>query len=186
MTLTLTSEDVMPGGDGPNTIGRATQVQISNSADFAGAQWQPFAQQVPWTLAPGGGSKTVYVKYRDAAGRTATASDSIVYVVPTTATPRPTASMTRTPRPTTTGTATVTPTDTPTEMPEYTTTLEPTQTDAATPTPEPPTPTISPTPAVFEATAEQEVDPIALGGFGFAIMVITLALVKYLAARTKI
>ena len=182
VTLTLTSEDVMPNGDGPNTIGHATQLQISNAADFADAYWQTFAPQVPWTLSTGGGVKTVYVKYRDAAGRVATASDSIVYIAPTTATPRPMSTMTSTPRPTMTRTATATATATTT--PTDTATPEPTQTETATPAPYLPTPTISPTPAVLEAADEQAMNPYALGGFGIAIMLITLALVKYFATRT--
>jgi hypothetical protein len=181
VTLTLTSEDVMPNGDGPNTIGRAAQIQISNSADFAGAHWQSFAHQVPWSLPPGSGSKTVYVKYRDGAGRIATASDSIVYTALTTATPRPTA--TRTPRPTAISTATATATASATLT--DTDTPEPTQTETGTPMPDTTTPASSPTPALFESAVEQEVSPVALGGLGLAIMLITLAIVKYLAGRTN-
>ena len=74
--ITLTSEQVAPNGDG-DSIGSPVQVMIWNTADFAGASWQPFAPTINWTLAPNGGTKTVYVKYRDAKGRIATASDSI-------------------------------------------------------------------------------------------------------------
>ena len=191
VTLTLTSEDVMPNGDGPNTIGRPTQVQISNAADFAGAHWQIFAQQVPWTLTAGGGVKTVYVKYRDAAGRIATASDSIAYAVPTTPTLHPTSTMMLTPRPTPTRTATATvtvtdtPTNTPTEPPTDTATPEPTQTETATAAPDLPTPTNSPTPPEPRGGMAQDPNLLALGGFGIAIMLITLVIVKYFASRTK-
>ncbi|HEX7588989.1 MAG TPA: CAP domain-containing protein, partial [Anaerolineae bacterium] len=187
ITLTLTSEDVMPAGDGHKTIGRAKEVQISNAADFADAHWQTFAQQIPWTLLPGSGSKTVYVKYRDGAGRTATASASIDYTVPMTATPRPTSTLTRTPRPTATTTATTTvtpsatPTDLPTETPTDTPTPQPTQTETATPTPDPPTPTITPTLGILEAAMGQDPSALALGGFGIAIMLITFALVMHFA-----
>jgi uncharacterized protein YkwD len=95
--ITLTSEQVAPNGDGDN-IGQPVQVMISNAPDFAGAQWQPFAPTINWTLAPNGGAKTVYVKYRDAKGRTAMASDSIVIGAATTPTITPTrATPTRTP-----------------------------------------------------------------------------------------
>ena len=46
-----------------------TDLMVSNRGDFAGATWQPFADSLPWTLAPNGdGFATVFVKYRDAAG----------------------------------------------------------------------------------------------------------------------
>ena len=87
--ITLTSEEVTPNGDGDN-IGRPVQMMISNASELAGAQWQPFAPTINWTLAPNGGTKTVYVKYRDAKGRTATASASIVFGTATTPTLTPT------------------------------------------------------------------------------------------------
>jgi uncharacterized protein YkwD len=76
--ITLTSEEVAPNGDG-EYIGRPIQIQIANTADFAGANWQPVAPTINWTLAANGATKTVYVKYRDAKGRMAIASDSIVF-----------------------------------------------------------------------------------------------------------
>jgi len=162
VTLTLTSEDVMPNGDGPNTIGRATQVLVSNAPDFAGAQWQPFVQHLPWTLVPGSGAKTVYVKYRDAKGRTAAASDSIVFTAPGTPTPRPTLTMTRTPR------ATASPTPSPTLEPASAT----------------PTLTDTPTPAALDAPTAPEVNPAALGGFGLVVMLVVFGTVTYLARRS--
>ncbi len=77
ITITLSNEDYASSGDGANTIGKATQVQISSSANFSGAQWQPYTSKFGWTLTPGDGTKTIYVKYRDARGRTVTSSDSI-------------------------------------------------------------------------------------------------------------
>src|SRR5437867_1824542 len=38
---------------------------ISNTPDFAGAAWEPFATNRVWTLA---GNTTVYVRFRDKAG----------------------------------------------------------------------------------------------------------------------
>lgn len=147
--LTLTSEEVTPNGDG-ETIGRPVQVQIANTSDFAGATWQPFATKINWTLAASSGMQTVYVKYRDAKGRTAIASTSILVraindtatrtlatTIPTRVTPRPTArptlaptvSPTETPMPT----ATLAPTETPTALP--TTIVLPTETPLPTPSP---------------------------------------------------
>jgi cysteine-rich secretory family protein len=77
IVLRLSNEDYAVSGDGDGTIGKATQVEISSSSDFAGAQWQPFAAKFAWTLTSGDGTKTLYVKYRDARGRTVTSSDSI-------------------------------------------------------------------------------------------------------------
>jgi hypothetical protein len=143
ITLTLNSEEAMPAGDGANIIGNPTQVLVSNTPDFAGATWRSFATRLSWTLPPGGGKKTVYVKYRDAKGRTTTASDSIVLSVPTTPTLLPTRTATRTLLPTRLATTTMTPmpSETPTEIPTetptptftLTTTITPTLTPAPTP-----------------------------------------------------
>lgn len=77
--LTLTNENVFQGG--PGQIGYAGQVMISNSPDFAGATPQLWAQYIHWTLDTSGGegSKTVYVRSIDTAGRTADSQASIVY-----------------------------------------------------------------------------------------------------------
>ncbi len=182
VTLTLTNEAIAPNGDGAKTIGQATQVEISNAPNFASARWQPFAQNIVWTLSPGSGAKTVYVKYRDAQGRTATANDSIVFVAPATATPRPTANRTRTPRPTATVMVTGTPTVTPTETatPEWT----PTETLAPTSVPDTPTPLASPTPAAADSPVAQSMNSVALGAFGISVMLGVLAIVRYLARRS--
>lgn len=58
VTLDLAASDA--GGSG------VKDVMASNSPDFAGAQWQPLAGSIPWTLAEGApGARTVYVKFRD-------------------------------------------------------------------------------------------------------------------------
>lgn len=77
VTIALSNEDYATSGDGAKTIGKATQVQISTSPIFLGAQWQPFTSKFAWTLPSGDGKKIIYVKYRDARGRTVTSSDSI-------------------------------------------------------------------------------------------------------------
>ena len=38
---------------------------VSNRADFSNAAWQPYDGEFDWTLEPGDGTKTVYVKFRD-------------------------------------------------------------------------------------------------------------------------
>lgn len=125
--ITLTTEEVTPNGDGDH-IGRPIQVMIANTADFAGAVWQPYAPKLAWTLAPNGGSQTVYVKYRDAKGRTALASATIrlsVMTTPTRALATPTlARATAAP----TWLATHAPTDAPTETPTLTPTFVPSET----------------------------------------------------------
>ena len=54
------------------------QMMISNGQDFAGAVWENYSSSKPWALAPGNGSKTVYIKFKDNAGNVSTVySDSI-------------------------------------------------------------------------------------------------------------
>lgn len=78
VTLALTNEGIFGGGSGQ--IGHAVQVLISNTPDFANAASQSWAQYVNWMLDTGAGDglKTVYVRFVDAAGRTADSQDSIV------------------------------------------------------------------------------------------------------------
>ena len=42
----------------------ATQMMLSNQADFAGAQWEAYATGKNWTLPSGDGEKTVYLKVK--------------------------------------------------------------------------------------------------------------------------
>ncbi len=104
VTIMLSNEEAAPNGDGPKTIGRASEVQISGVANFAGAQWQPFAPRFAWTFAPGDETKTIYVRYRDARGRTVTSSDSISLNAPMAPppppSPKPTPLTTERPKPT--------------------------------------------------------------------------------------
>ena len=55
----------------------AAEMMIANDASFTAAVWEPFAQEKAWTLETGEGWRTVYVKTRDAQGRTTLVSDSI-------------------------------------------------------------------------------------------------------------
>lgn len=64
-------------GSGFTGLGASVEMLVSNDPDFAGAVWQPYQAEIDWSLTPGEGWKTVYVKTRDALGRTAIASDTI-------------------------------------------------------------------------------------------------------------
>lgn len=67
-----------------------TMMMVSNNADFSGASWVAYATSMAWTLTGGDGTKTVYVKYKDAAGNISDdCNDSIVLdtVVPDTEDP---------------------------------------------------------------------------------------------------
>ncbi|MBN1285731.1 MAG: hypothetical protein JXB47_10055, partial [Anaerolineae bacterium] len=79
VTVYLSNETIIPEG-APQIIGRATEVRFSNGPDFAGAAWIPWARVVSWTLSDGPGVKEVWVEFRDATGRVATASDTIELV----------------------------------------------------------------------------------------------------------
>lgn len=80
-TLTL----ILDGEDNPETeehapfdgalfdpeaeISGVVEMQISNRADFADAEWEPYSRAKLWTLAPNEQNQaTVFVRYRDAAG----------------------------------------------------------------------------------------------------------------------
>lgn len=68
-------------------VSRATQMQVSNTSNFAQAVWVPFQSNYPWTLTSGGGVKNVYVRY---GGRNnavlGNARDNITLVINATAT----------------------------------------------------------------------------------------------------
>ncbi len=189
VVLTFSDEDSDRDGDGPNTIGTPREVQISNDAKFSGARWQAYAPKIPWTLASGSGLKTVYVRYRDARGRTAMATDSInlkttAAPVPaiSIATPRRASTATRTRTVTSTRTATRTPTRTLTRRPRPTATptiaASPTAPDWPTeepePTPVPPTEVLevaeleTATPeVVWSALPTEPVPTAAVAGLAF-------------------
>jgi hypothetical protein len=201
--LTLSSEDGMPAGDGANIMGTATQVQISNGLDFTGATWQPFAKQIQWTLTAGDGLKTVYVKYRDARGRTATANDSITLNpsgdtsarAPAAAPAQQKTSVdvgTLTPTITRTATRAITPTQTRIILGSPTATISPTVTPSpeltATPTVTPTrVPTSSPTiVATTAASVESNVDGLLIIAGGFGLLLGALGLARFLAERSSL
>lgn len=55
----------------------ATELIASESADFAGAGWQPFATAPKFTLSATAGPKTVHFKLKNGSGESAALSDSI-------------------------------------------------------------------------------------------------------------
>ncbi len=67
----------------PDRFGDITQMKVSHDPYLTGASWQPFQQNLPWTLAsvPPGGIARVYVRFRDAAGNESVATEvgQIVY-----------------------------------------------------------------------------------------------------------
>ena len=69
VTLTLSATDA---------VGPVTQMQFSNSGTFWSTP-EPYAATKAWTLTSGAGTKTVYARFRDAAGNwSAPATDTIV------------------------------------------------------------------------------------------------------------
>ncbi|MBF8280523.1 MAG: slgA [Candidatus Magasanikbacteria bacterium] len=50
------------------SVGGASQMIISNRADFLGANWETYQTSKSWILNSGNGSKTVYAQFRTAAG----------------------------------------------------------------------------------------------------------------------
>lgn len=196
VAIHLTNEEARPDGEGTNFMGRAIEVRVSGEPDFGDAPWQLWDRYVPWVLPDTPGEVTVYVQFRDAAGRMAAAADSITLgqVAAATATPVP-PSPTLEPSPAPTATPvppTPTPEPTMTPVPTATFTPEPTPTLALTlsppalsvlPSPAPngilfPTWTPLPTPAP-QRSAESGVPVVLLVGLqGVALM-----LGLYLALR---
>jgi len=75
VTLTLNANDPAPSSG-------VTTMRLSNtSSGLASASWIPYATTQQWTLSAGAGTKTVYVQYRDAAGKVSpTSQDTIRYM----------------------------------------------------------------------------------------------------------
>jgi Cysteine-rich secretory protein family len=163
VTLLLTNENDITTGEGVSIMGQATQVRIAEGTDPSSAQWQPWAQSIPFQLSAGDGQKTITVEYKDELGRGTRASrtfnvSDLGSAPPTptetaeaTATIDATPTETNTPAPTATGT--LPPTETATPQPTETPTAAPTDTPQPidTPTPEPPTATATSGPTVTPA-----------------------------------
>ncbi len=68
------------GGEGSGGfagLGPTTEMMVSNDACFTDASWEPYSTEKTWSLEPGVGWRNVYVRSKDAVGRTAVVSDAI-------------------------------------------------------------------------------------------------------------
>ena len=178
VAIRLTNEEVRPGGQ-RFSIGRAIEIRIGNDPNWDILTWQPWEPLVPWTLPETPGEHTVYVQFRDAAGRTAASADSIYLGEEVPPTPVP---------------ATLAPDagDTPvteaTAAPGEVTTLEQTPTPSRSPTPVPititpfPTWTPLPTPTV---PGEEPASPDTPLGLVVALQVLALIFGLYLALHRR-
>ena len=90
VTLTLTTENAVPAGEGTNTIGQPVQVRVASDDSFTGTDWQPWAAEIQFQVLPKA-QQTLYVLYRDAQGRTVPVSVNVAL------TNVPAATSTRTP-----------------------------------------------------------------------------------------
>jgi len=161
VTLLLTNENDITTGEGVQVMGQATQVRIVEGTDTSNAQWQPWAQSIPFQLSDAAGQKTITVEYKDELGRgtraarTFNASDlgsplpTVTATVEASATVITTSTVTGTPAPTATGTPP--PTETATSQPTETPTIVPTDT---------PPPTAIPTRAATTAVPTATPAPI--------------------------
>lgn len=71
VVLTLSATDVTSGVD---------QMEVSENSDFSGASWESYAASKAFMLSTVDGTKTVYARFKDAAGNiSATANDTIDY-----------------------------------------------------------------------------------------------------------
>lgn len=57
------------------------EMMISNDSTFNGATWESYVTSKNWTLTGEQGTKTVYIKLRDALGESTTYSDNILYKI---------------------------------------------------------------------------------------------------------
>ncbi len=194
VAIRLTNEEAYPQGEGAAFMGRAVEVRISSTPDFSGASWQPWESLMPWTLPAEPGEHWVYVQFRDGAGRTAGAADSIV-LVPAGITPVPSPTGTPVPPPTDTPVPSPTAPPAPTPLPSPTSipltevpTVLPSPTAVgipASPTPSgravrTPFPTWTPLPEIPEGEGGRT-DPVL--GLLFGLQGLAIVLGIYLALR---
>ncbi len=78
--ITLSNEGAMVQGDGPQVMGLAQEMRVSNLPSLEEAIWRVWAAQIEWELPSGEGVKTVYVEFRDREGRVATSQARITLV----------------------------------------------------------------------------------------------------------
>jgi hypothetical protein len=77
VAIRLTNERAHPEGRGTGFMGEAIEIRISDEPSFEDLSWQSWAPLVSWILPDSAGEHTVYVEFRDAAGRTAASADNI-------------------------------------------------------------------------------------------------------------
>lgn len=144
VAVRLTNEDAVPLGDA-SWIGRAIEVRLSNTPDFEGLSWQAWEELLPWQLAGDQpGDYAVYVQFRDGAGRTTIAEDTVRLVAPGEApSPPPMLNLPPLPTPLLEG-----PPDSPQEA-------------DATPTPQP-MPQVDATPTTEESSGDESVSPVPI------------------------
>ncbi len=93
VAIHLTNENARPSGEGASKMGQAIEIRISDDPEFENASWRSWSTFVSWTLPDEVGEHTVYVQFRDAAGRTAISADTIYLGEGTPPTPTPLAGM---------------------------------------------------------------------------------------------
>lgn len=82
VAITLSATDATSG---------VSDMIVSESSSFVGASWETYSTSKAFALSSGAGTKTVYVKFRDAAGNeSSTISDSITYTIVNSAPSTPT------------------------------------------------------------------------------------------------
>lgn len=77
----ISAADAGGSGNGAGEAGLPKEMQLSNSADFTDAIWEAYAtSRANWNLTAANGTKTVYIRYKDAVGNvSAAASCTIVF-----------------------------------------------------------------------------------------------------------
>ncbi|HNT79025.1 MAG TPA: CAP domain-containing protein [Anaerolineae bacterium] len=81
VAVRLTNEEAIPLGEGA-WMGKAIEVRLNTSPDFAGILWQPWEPLLPWTLGEAPGEYAIYAEFRDGANRTAVAEAIVRLVAP--------------------------------------------------------------------------------------------------------
>ncbi|MCP4538746.1 MAG: CAP domain-containing protein [Chloroflexi bacterium] len=78
VAIRLSNEEARPDGEGMIFMGKAIEIRVNNEPNFENLPWQSWEKLIPWTFPDAPGQYTVYVQFRDAAGRTAASADTIV------------------------------------------------------------------------------------------------------------
>lgn len=185
VAVRLTNEEAVPLGEG-SWIGKAIEVQLSNTPDFDNVPWQPWEPLLPWLLdGTEPGDYAVYAQFRDGANRTAVAEATIRLVAPGAAPPTPTPLPAFIPQP-----SGPLPGASPTTVP-VTGTVTPLPTRQATPVPTlapgavVPVPTWTPLPDVEASQPEAKpVDWPLIAGFLLQGLALILGFAAFLRRRT--